>query len=569
MSPRLALTAAGQSADLPELPAEAARAVLLAYADLVTGLAEVNAGRRGWWYSWLSSRDQFRCPLPGDLLWLARVEAWLAAGAEDGATLSCADGGVAGAVAARARRAGWRVEVQLAARLRWGVRAVTLRLGALADAAKAAAVGGLVWLAARRHPRPQADLAGNAVILVGWLDQALLRPADGPRADVYFGRLAAMLEQSGERVLHLGPVMAPPGRIGAVTAAAAAESGRLATIGHFLTLADVAAAVLAALAERVRLPAADRPLLRRALARRVVYSAQARMIEKAVARALAANPAARVIHLYENLPWERAVDLAAGRAGRDVVGYLHCAVLPSHLSYCLDQREAAIRPRPDRIVCTGPAARDVLLSLGRHDPATVLPGMALRDRDATLPPVAAARPARIRTVLVLLEALYKMVPLLQALQRAAALSPGLDLVVRAHPGLPFATLAAAAGLAAGRLRPSTAAGLREAIAAADLVVYQGTTAALTAAEMGLPLLWFDGGLPFTDDPLFRCPSFKRTFRRAEDLAPAVAAFEAMADAQWQAERDRLRAYAMDYARPPGPAGFDDFRIAPPPASAAQ
>lgn len=544
----------GDGDTLPPLPLTEQRRVVEQFRDHVTALALANADNRAWWFSWLSSRDRNHCPLAADLLWLEQAQVWLE-GQSGAVTLTCPDADLAHALAARAKALGWLVK----APLRWPT------LAPLADAAKALAVGLLTWRAARRHPYP--GLGGHDTVLLSWADKRVLG-ARQPRDDVYFGPLRRLLEQAGEKVLPVSPLMGEPGQLAVITAAAT-HLGH-ASIGHGLTLADVVLSVAQAMVERIRWTVPDPALKRRALFRRVIYSAQARMIERAVGRILAANSAARLIRIYENLPWERAADLAAHRLDRHVTGYLHCAVLPSHLNFYLDAAEATVRPRPDRIVCTGPTARDVLLSLGQHDPDHVLPGMALRGPDpARLPLVQGQQP--IRTVLVLLEGLPRMVSLLRVLDQAARHLPDVRLLVRAHPMLPLERLAALAGITTGPgqpLQPSLTSGLETAIAEADAVIYQGTTAALTAALMGVPLLWFDAGLAITDDPLFRCPHFKRGFATPDELGDAIAELDLLDETVRQQQRHALRAYVLDYLRPPSTAALADFRVAPTPAVGA-
>lgn len=538
----------GPSDTLPALDRTEEQAVLARFRDQVGALAVANAGNRAWWFSWLSSRDRYHCPLAADLVWLRTAEVWLSAQSGD-VRLNCPDTSLARALAQRAQTAGWRVRVPLA----------RPDLSVFKDGAKALAIGLLGWWAARRHRA--ATLEGHDVLLVSWADKRLI-DAKTPHDGVYFGPLEPMLVEAGEHPLQVMPLMCTPGQMGTVTAAAVGLG--MATMGHGLHLGDVLISVGQAMTERVRWVGPDRVLLRRALFRHVIYSAQARMIERAMRRILTANPRARVIRIYENLPWERAVDLAARRMGRHVTGYLHCAVLPSHLNYYIDAAEGAVRPQPDRVVCTGPAAREVLLSLGPHDPERVAPGMALRGPNpALLNQVDTARP--IRRILVLLEGLPRMVHLLKVLDQAARALPELEFQVRAHPMMPLQRLAEMAGIVTGTgqpLREARAGTLEEAIAEADAVVYQGTTAALSAAVMGVALLWFDAGLPITDDPLFLCPYLKRGFADPAGLADAIAGLDRLDALVWQEQRQALRAYVLDYLRAPSAAGLADFRVAP-------
>jgi surface carbohydrate biosynthesis protein (TIGR04326 family) len=333
-----------------------------------------------------------------------------------------------------------------------------------------------------------------------------------------------------------------------------------ASIAHFLRPSDIVAAAWQSLTMRfdlgaVRLPdgVGAAPYIAAEIAQERGSMFQGLLIERALARALVRHPRARVIHTYENNPWERAVDGAAHGASprRDVIGYLHCAVLPSHLKNFVAPEETAIRPAPDRIVCTGPAAREVFLRLGAHDPARVLAGGALRGPALSQLAPRRSPPGRVHTVLALLEGLTSMTALLRFLA-AAAPAGGRRILIRPHPVMPLGVLLPAAGISldpAHGLDESRAPALADAIAEAQAVIYQSSTAAMTALALGVPLIKVRLPGALEDDPLFACDALKRVVDRPDRLAAALDDVECMDQPTFDTELARARGYLDRYLAP--------------------
>ena len=539
---------------------------------MVTEIGLANADEPAWWYGWLSSRDQHNSLVLGQMEWLARFRALIAATPDQRLLVVCAEAALAEAAARICDLAGRRLVAAPMDRLRWALRRRWRRLGRWLGAAKAVRHGFGLVRAAKRHSIAAARLDSHDLILVTIFDDSVRRQETDSYRDIYFGDAASRL--SGENILICGQVTAA---VAPVTAALAAyPAAHLASFGHFLEYRDVWHSAIDTLRARISIPAGrDDPALRSLaeadMARDAGYRCLGFLFERAMSRILRRNPGARVIHIYENNPWERACDRAARNATprRDVAGYLHCAVLPAHLKNYIAAAEIGIRPAPDRILCTGPAARDVFLSLGAHDPARVEAACGLRDasmrqRTGIAPP---ARP--IRRVLIILEGLDKMVGLLRFADAAARQYPDLEFCVRGHPAMPISHLAPRAGVivAAGAAltpagapdgAPAGTPSLIDAIGAADAVLYQGSSAAFTAAYLGRPLIRFEPPSMLSDDPLFKCGAFKRSVRNIADISSAISEFDSWDEARYTAERDAARAYIDSYIVAPTPESLAAF-----------
>ena len=455
---------------LAMLDADGAAGVLDRFHAAVDATATANCGRDHYWYTWLSSRDRLHAPLHDQLVLLARIERTFADAPAGTYTMALDDGDVAAAAATVLRRSGVRVDVPATSRAVWRARRLwrAARRGATTARFAQHALR-LQRIAAQRTPSAAAD--GLDVVIVTLFDGRA--PAnDGPHVDRYFGGLVDHLASRGERAVIAGSVIDD---FDAWLRYLARPHGTpLVSTYHLTGPRDVARAWRQTLVTRRLAVPRDASVPVRLLSSSLRGDPLARMegalLHVAFGRLLDRNPAARVIHMYENNAWERAVDLAARRRKRDVIGYLHCAISPAHPKFHVTDVEAPLRPAPDRIVCTGPAAREVLLRLGHHDPARVDAGCALRRPSS---PRVDRRPRRreLRTVLALFEGLWTMVPFLRLLQQSLdELAADVVIEVRAHPVLSVEAIAERAGVRlGGRLVSCGTADLATAITAADVV----------------------------------------------------------------------------------------------------
>ena len=489
-----------------------------AYCDMVTALSLANPDNPCWWYCWLSSRDRFNNGLFD--LYVGEADV---------------------------------------ARRRDGLAFSRLRV------LKQFVVEVLLWAIARFHPAAKRE--GADVIIVAPATPGPLAPDKMPYRDTYFGPLVDRLREKGETPLLIGlPIANRP-----ETVRALGERGDIpaASPSHFLHLRDLAAAAWTAITARLQVPGdlgfpngrPAGPAIRASLNTERPSMFQGLLVERAMRRALAQHPDARVLLTSENNPWERAVCRAAHGATppRSVTGYLHCAVLPSHLKNYKAPEDGAVRPAPDRIVCTGPAAREVLLTLGAYDPKHVAPGCALRDTiPAGLRP-RAAPPRRIGAALALLEGLPSMAELLRFLAAAAPGLEGCRILLRAHPMMPLDTLLPLAGIELdGRpFAESQPRDLAAALEEADVAIYQSSSAAFSALAMGIPLIKIRLDDTLEDDPLLACTALKRVVRVPSELAGALSSIEATPPEKFSAEAVEARAYLDRYMAP-----VDDDALAP-------
>ncbi len=411
-----------------------------------------------------------------------------------------------------------------------------------------------LWILASRLFGKRDQLPADADVVLLSVVNAAAVDANGFYTSSYYGPLVAFLEARGQHVVHCGLVEGLPWTT--VRHLANTRSACVVTFGDFVGFGDLFTAAFSAIRSRFVPPA---PAIARRMAGEMRHARGdiilGILIERATRRLLQRLPSARVIHTYENNPWEHACDVAAREANRSALGYLHCAVLPSHLKNYIGAGEDELRPAPDRIICTGERSRDVFLSLGEHDPDHVAAACALRDTDITKLPLRDAIQRPIKTVLVLLEGIPSVSAALAPIETAARAMPECKFMLRAHPSLPLSVIAAHAqvhiGPGIGQLDEAPHGSLSDTISQADAVIYIGSTAAISAVYMGVPAIKFVLDDAIEDDPLFAAPVTSPRARSGENIVTALRAIEAMPPEAFRANCAALRSYIHEYLTPPG------------------
>ena len=463
---------------------------------VVAALSAANPANRVWWYSWLSSRDIFNS--------------------------------------------------QLLLRLSGGTPPARSWLRGMAAEIKSAVVN---WWRCRGSSRFIPD-----VIFITLLEKNAAASSATDYVDSYFGELPRYLSGNGTRVLVTGQINGVARDI--LPLLRNKERLVLRPFSAYSSLVDILSALAVMCRDFLHLrPAGERalwPMARADIAATLPAVFRSLVMEYALMRLFRGYPACRVIQLCENNPWERAAILAARRLGPNrprVIGYVHNPIMPDNPKITATQAEWALRPDPDMLLCTGPAAVDSLAAMGGY------PGNRLRSACALRLPAASGAPPLVRdgdvkTVLVLLSGLPSMSELVRWLHAAAAyLGPGVCIRLRGHPNRPVGQLAEIAGVPlpphpAARLQISEGCSLVQDLAASDVVIYKSSGSAFAAGSLGLPLLYFAGDEVVSSDPLFRRPDLRVELRQPESLVAAIAQL----NGRPASERERLALELSRFSR---------------------
>lgn len=281
------------------------------------------------------------------------------------------------------------------------------------------------------------------------------------------------------------------------------------------------------------------------------------LLELAVERLLTAHPDANILHIYENNRWEYACRRAADRCKRAATGYQHSAVIPSHLK--MAAISSVRKPFPDQVITTGPAAREILIDLMRHDPATTIAGCTLRVTPLPAPGTY-RRSGRLQNVLILLQGLAILPHFYNALEDAFGdAGDALRVTLRPHPGFTVQQMIRNTRL---QLRApfvvSTEADLLQDLLQHDVVVYGGSTAAMEAVGLGVPAVHFDMGDPVSVDPLFAESALSDWVEDPKQLIAVCRRLAEMPDDDYAEQAGRARLHAEAYFAAPTQAALSSM-----------
>lgn len=564
--PRDVLPFTGMGADvwrLPELSTVEQEALLHRYTDLTANIG-VESGRDSvWWYTWTSSRDRFHSGILADMELITRFQNACVQGLPDRLVMLCHDPYLAHALREVARRNGVNTLVTIGDRLRWARRRLEMTVRPRIGSVKAC---GRMFIIKSRGKKiktslEQAKRAPERTILVTWIKAKNLLDT-APADDTFFGPLPKYLVSPNHSVAVFGDILdgmpskQGPSAINSLSPVLTAASfiSNWALMRSFVRGSISQPSIRHALKSEHPYLA---PLIKRDIqANRdsIVYGL---LIESALRRLVKTLRPTHIIHMCENNPWERACALSADSVfpEPEVTGYMHCAVILSHTKILITEKEKPVRPRPSQLICTGPRARDIMVRFGGHAPDEVVGACALRHEY-----LAAIRPREklnrpVRNILVVLEGLPTMSHLVRFVYDALDGEESFRTVIRPHPAYRLDRILAGAGLSISdfkTLKISKQAQIMQDFENADVVVYKGSTAAMEAGYLGIPLIHYKHPNILTDDPLFETASLKQVVAATQDLVPAIQRFSSMDDEEYLQQRDSLRNYIDEYLTAPGP-----------------
>lgn len=536
----------GRYRRLPPIASERRSDFLAEYTALAEAQIAANADQDAFWYTALATKNTWHSCLYIGLEHLWRLDRLLADGGMDIAVVARMPQ-LCHMVAALARSRGWQVRDRSipdvwATRLKESVRGPVSAFRYLATLCN----HGL-------GPRDLAVQAKADLILASvFLPQNL---KNGRYRDVFFGMLLDSLLAAGKTPLLFGQISGHSEPFSRVLLQNADFPIR--SLVHCVDRRDVLAAVLKAAATPLRAAPVSSVLGLDVMPLVAMDIKQGRwhditvglLIETALARLLEAHPGAQLMHIYENNRWELACRRAADRCGRSVTGYQHNAVIPAHLK--MQAIPGRSKPFPDRIITSGPAARDILVAQMRHDPAKTFAGCALRI--AALPPTGTyQRSGQLKNVLVLLQGLVSLPQFYDALQEAfGAAGSGLRVTLRPHPEFTVEQTIGNTGLKLqAPFVASREPSLLRDLLQHDVVVYGGSTAAMEAVGIGVPAVHLDLGDPVDVNPLFAEPALSERVEDPRQLLVACRRLAELPASEYAEQAARARAYVEGYFAAP-------------------
>jgi hypothetical protein len=245
---------------------------------------------------------------------------------------------------------------------------------------------------------------------------------------------------------------------------------------------------------------------------------------------------------YENNPWEKVcfITLRNTSPGTKIIGYQHAALSQSSLNMILSDQEKEVIPLPDRIVTVGDVTREFLIRQGNFDSERVKSGCGLRF--AHLFSLSVKERSRHNSVLVTPEGvLTESVNLSDFVYNALHNTSTLRVVIRPHPALPYRDFKKYLSFNVedcNNIEISKNDSVSADLESTDAVIYRGSTLALEAIKMGIPVFYVAQSDIINVDSLFDFSGLKWTVRTEKELADSIRIMYSMDPVEYD---EKLRA----------------------------
>jgi len=394
------------------------------------------------------------------------------------------------------------------------------------------------------HPRESRLKGSIDVLVVTWGEKGTFSDGDYKKSDKYYGVLPGILRKQG---FKLGYLVNPyPLPLAKIIESSKTSPDQIVFPDECWTLMDVLKASMSSLflGWRTRPGFGYRghdltPILIRELAMERAKSRQCSAIKHYYVGRFLRDQGIRpqsVLFPFENQPWEKALRLGIAHylPGTKVVGYMHSTVPSLWLSLHVSQRDVRARQIPDDIVTSGPAWTKILCNNGF--PAEIVEtGPAFRyshlwssERQKRKP-----RPSsRVASSTILVagsHAYSDSLELIQKVVEGLRDSSNTKVLIKFHPDMGHDTCSQLLETVIRNLglthlpehfsvRNSP---ISELLPTADMVIENGTSVAVEALWMGIPVVHVRPDLWFDMNALDRFPGMIQNVRSPEELRAAV------------------------------------------------
>ncbi len=223
-------------------------------------------------------------------------------------------------------------------------------------------------------------------------------------------------------------------------------------------------------------------------------SIHALMIKCVVQKIIIKNPEIHIIHTYEGNCWEKGVMMATQNKSKNlsptIIGYQHTS-----FSDFFQKLRASPFFFPNKILSTGHLASQILIKKFNYKKKLVVSTVSLRPSPFKESPVKQGLPKNFRNVLILLQGSPYDTLFLNEADRFLQNIP-VNVTIRPHPNF-YINIAELNK----KFSFSTQKSLPDDLQSHDIVLHNGTTAALEAAYLGVPCVYIDLGFSFSSNPL--------------------------------------------------------------------
>ena len=255
---------------------------------------------------------------------------------------------------------------------------------------------------------------------------------------------------------------------------------------------------------------------------------------------------------YENIAWENMFILAF----RDfspktrIIGSQHAVVPMAAAGMFTSKSDSRIKPIPDRILTTGEVPKNILLKYGAYTKDMIVPSCALRFE--YLSAFKGKKRNQIRNILLALEGILDVHKMVNYTLRELSHHEKFNLIIRTHPLLSWEKIESRITFDISKLSNvsiSTNPSILDDLANTDVCIYWGSTVALEALSIGIPVIYFDMNTVLDYDPLFELKNLKWVVGENDSLDKVIMQINGLSDDEYQYQVGRAQEYIDRYFHP--------------------
>lgn len=264
---------------------------------------------------------------------------------------------------------------------------------------------------------------------------------------------------------------------------------------------------------------------------------------------------------YENNPWERLCLLTVKEFSSSTmtIGYQHAVVTRASANMFPSRNEINVAPMPDKIITVGEVTKRAMEKYGCYPNRLIRPSCALRHE--YLYKLRNKEIIKNKSILVALEGVPECYKLVNFVYTALSFEDYF-VTIRTHPERPFEKIRKdiCFDISTNKNFSISTQTLKNDLDAAGILIYWGSTVALEALMMGIPVVHVNLNDIISVDPLFECNHLKWTVRTAEELKKAITEIYNLSQDNYTLQYRKARAYIEDYLRKPTDERLCEFII---------
>ena len=257
------------------------------------------------------------------------------------------------------------------------------------------------------------------------------------------------------------------------------------------------------------------------------------------------------VSTYENNPWEKMAILGIRQMSplTKIVGFQQSVVPQASVNVFLSAEELQIMPLPDKIICVGKTPAEIINENSAAPMENIDVGCGLRYEYLWLTP--SKKRKKIRKVLVAPEGVADVIPMINKVIKELNNNMMYHVSLRFHPSLPYENIKDMLDYNLENYKNIviSSLSLQEDLIENDLCIYWGSTVALEAMSMGIPLIHYNMQTILSYDPLYCCTNHKWTVTEKESLIDVIESINALSDEEYAQQAKQAKSYIARYFFP--------------------